>query len=79
MAYGIGGPLFLGNSPVIHAERAGFARSNRTARAWRALSEQSRLELIEQALERPANDDWPAQPVSQTGAQANPDGLPVAL
>lgn len=66
MAYGNDSPLFLGGSLAIHAGRAGFARSRSTARAWRALSEQSRLELIEQALEKPANDDMP-------------DGLPVAL
>ncbi|HEX6218779.1 MAG TPA: hypothetical protein VFZ35_05855 [Sphingomicrobium sp.] len=66
MAYGIGGPLFLGSSPAIHAERAQFARSSRSARAWRALSEQSRLELIEKALENAANDDEPVN-------------LPVAL
>ena len=66
MAYGFESRLFLENGPAIHAERARFARSSRTARAWRGLSDQSRLELVEQALEKPANDDMA-------------DGLPVAL
>ncbi len=66
MAYDFESRLFLENGPAIHAARAGYARSSRTARAWRELSESSRLELIEQALDKPANDDLP-------------DGLPVAL
>jgi hypothetical protein len=65
MAYGIESPRFLDGS-AVSAERARFARSVRTDRAWRELSAQSRLELIEKALEKPANDDMP-------------DGLPVAL
>ena len=66
MAYGFESRLFLENGPAIHAERARYARSSRTARAWRDLNQQSRLELIEDALNKPANDD-------------RPDGLPVAL
>ena len=66
MAYGLESPLLLAESPAIHADRARFARSASTARAWRALNPQSRLELIEKALEKPANDDMP-------------DGWPVAL
>ena len=66
MAYGFEIRLFLENGPAIHAERARYARSSRTARAWRDLNQQSRLELIEDALNKPANDDMP-------------DGLPVAL
>jgi len=66
MAYGFESRLFLENGPAIHAARARYARSTRTARAWREMSEAGRLELIEQALDKPANDDMP-------------DGLPVAL
>ena len=66
MAYDLESRLFLEDGPAIHAARARFARSSRTARAWRKLSETGRLELIEQALHKPANDDMP-------------DGLPVAL
>ena len=66
MAYGFESRLFLENGPAIHAERARHARSTRTARAWRDLNEASRLQLVEKALEKPANDDMP-------------DGLPVAL
>jgi hypothetical protein len=66
MAYGFESQLFLENGPAIHAERARYARSTQTARVWRSLNEASRLELIERALDKPANDDMP-------------DGLPVAL
>ena len=66
MAYDFESRLFLENGPAIHAARARYARSSRTTRAWRELSEASRLEMIEQALDKPANDDMP-------------DGLPVAL
>jgi hypothetical protein len=66
MAYGFESRLFLENGPAIHAARARYARSSRTARAWREMNETSRLEMIEQALDKPANDDMP-------------DGLPVAL
>ena len=66
MAYGLEGRLFLADDPAIHARRARHARSSSTARAWRILNEANRLELVEKALERPANDDMP-------------DGLPVAL
>ena len=66
MAYDFESRLVLENGPAIHAARARYARSSRTARAWRQLSESSRLELIEQALDKPANDDLP-------------DGLPIAL
>ena len=66
MAYGFEGRQFLEDGPAIHAERARYARSSRTARAWRDLNKQSRLALVEDALKKPANDDMP-------------DGLPVAL
>ena len=66
MAYGFESRLFIGNGPALHAERAQYARSTRSARAWRELNERSRLALVEKALEKPANDDMP-------------DGLPVAL
>lgn len=68
MAYGFDSQVFLDGGPEIRAARARYARSTRSARAWRSLSEQSRLELIEQALDTPANDDWPD--VSRTGGQA---------
>ena len=66
MAYGLESRMFLENDPAINAGRARFARSSSTARAWRILNESNRLELVERALQRPANDDMP-------------DGLPVAL
>ena len=66
MAYGFDGRLFLEDGPEIRADRARFARSSYSARAWRDLNAQTRLELVEQALEKPANDDMP-------------DGLSVAF
>ena len=66
MAYGFDSPLRREDGSAINAGRARFARSLRTVRAWRELSAQSRFELIDKALEKPANDDMP-------------DGLPVAL
>ena len=66
MAYGFESRLFLENGPAIHAARARLARSSHSARAWRELTEKSRLELVEKALDKPANDDLP-------------DGLPIAL
>ena len=65
MAYGMEGSRAF-DASAINADRARFAQSARTAREWRELNAQSRLELIEKALSRPANDDMP-------------DGLPVAL
>ena len=60
MAYGLNERLFVENGPAIQA--AGV-RARRTA-AWRALGNERRLALIDEALARPANDI---------------DGLPVAL
>ena len=66
MAYDFEARLFLENGPAIHAERARQARSTRVAKAWRQLTEDSRLAMVDQALRAPAND-------------VMPDGLPVAL
>jgi hypothetical protein len=58
MAYGLSTRAFIENGPVEQVAKADAGRS--TARAWRALDEARRLELIELAL-RPANDclDFP--------------------
>lgn len=53
MAYGHSIRAFIENGPVEQVERIGALRS--TARAWRALDEARRLELVERAL-LPAND-----------------------
>lgn len=53
MAYGHSTRAFIENGPVEQLARIGALRS--TARAWRALDEARRLELVEQALQ-PAND-----------------------
>jgi hypothetical protein len=58
MTYGHSPRAFIEDGPVEQVARVDAARS--TARAWRALNEARRLELIELAL-RPANDvhDFP--------------------
>lgn len=53
MAYGQSIRAFIENGPVEQVEKIAAGRS--TARAWRALDEARRLELIERAL-CPAND-----------------------
>ena len=53
MAYGHSTRVFIENGPVEQVARISALRS--TARAWRALDEARRLELVEQALQ-PAND-----------------------
>ena len=53
MAYGHSIRAFIENGFVDEAAKIGALRS--TARAWRALDEGRRLELIERAL-NPAND-----------------------
>jgi hypothetical protein len=53
MAYGHSIRAFIENGPVEQISRISSLRS--TARAWRALDEARRLELVEQALQ-PAND-----------------------
>ena len=61
MAYGLSTRAFVENGPV--EEMAKLAASRTTARSWRALSEASRLEAIEQAL-RAANDRIDAYPLA---------------
>lgn len=53
MAYGHSIRAFIENGPVEQVARVSALRS--TARAWRALDEARRLELVQQALQ-PAND-----------------------
>ena len=53
MAYGHSIRAFIENGPVEQVARVSSLRS--TARAWRALDEARRLELVEQAMQ-PAND-----------------------
>ena len=66
MAYDFEARLFLENGPAIHAERARWARSTRSRKAWQELSEERRLEAIDSALRSAANDTLP-------------DGFPIAL
>ena len=67
MAYGLNPQLFVENGPTIQAANA-LARSSAAAfRAWRSLSEDGRLQLVDMALSKPANDDDLV------------DGLPIAL
>jgi hypothetical protein len=53
MTYGLSTRAFVEDGPVEQVAKVEEIRS--TARSWRALSETSRLEAIEQAL-RAAND-----------------------
>jgi hypothetical protein len=53
MAYGHSTRAFIEDGPVEQVAKANAARS--TARAWRALDEARRFELVERAL-LPAND-----------------------
>ena len=63
MAYGLRTRAFVEDGPVEQVAKADTIRS--TARAWQALSEACRLEVVEQALRVPAHDrgsrtDWSA-------------------
>jgi hypothetical protein len=61
MAYGLSTRAFIEDGPVEQVARAEAGRS--TARSWRALSDASRLEIIEQAL-RAANDRIDGYPIA---------------
>ena len=61
MTYGLSTRAFIEDGPVEQVAKVEANRS--TARSWRALSEASRLEVIEQAL-RAANDRIDAYPLA---------------
>ena len=61
MTYGLSTRAFIEDGPAVQVAQADTLRS--TARAWRALDEARRLELIEKAL-RPANDRLDAFPLA---------------
>jgi len=61
MAYGLSTRAFIEDGPVEQVAKAKTIRS--TARTWRALSDASRLEVIEQAL-RAANDRIDGYPIA---------------
>ena len=61
MTYGLSTRAFIEDGPAVQVDQADTLRS--TARAWRALDEARRLELIEKAL-RPANDRLDAFPLA---------------
>jgi len=61
MTYGLSTRAFIEDGPVEQVARAEAIRS--TARSWHALSEASRLEVIEQAL-RAANDRIDEYPIA---------------
>lgn len=65
MAYGFNPRLFLENGPAIRANQALARSSSIPFQAWKSFDRERRLQLIEQALRVPANDDC--------------DGLPIAL
>jgi hypothetical protein len=61
MTYGLSTRAFIEDGPVEQVAKAETIRS--TARSWRALSEATRLEVIEQAL-RAANDRIDEYPIA---------------
>jgi hypothetical protein len=61
MTYGHSTSAFIENGPTEQVARVEALRS--TARAWRALNEARRLELIERAL-APANDCLDSFPIA---------------
>src|SRR4051795_9687861 len=61
MTYGLSTRAFIEDGPAVRVAQAGALRS--PARAWRALDEARRLELIEKAL-TPANDCIDAFPLA---------------
>ena len=61
MTYGLNSAAFVENGPAEAALDMQATRS--TARAWRALDRERRLNLIERAL-KPANDLIDAYPVA---------------
>ena len=61
MAYGLSTRVFIEDGPVEQVARIESSRT--TARSWRALSDVSRLEVIEQAL-RAANDRIDGYPIA---------------
>jgi hypothetical protein len=61
MAYGLSPRVFIEDGPELQVAAVQARRS--TARAWRALDEARRLQLIERAL-TPANDCFPTYPLA---------------
>ena len=61
MAYGLSPRAFSEDGPVEQVAEAIFGRSAK--RSWRALSDASRLEAVEQAL-RAANDRIDGYPIA---------------
>jgi len=61
MAYGLSTRTFIEDGPVEQVARIESSRT--TARSWRALSDTSRLQVIEQAL-RAANDRIDGYPIA---------------
>jgi len=61
MAYGLSTRAFIEDGPVEQVARIEISRT--TARSWRALSDASRLEVIDQAL-RAANDRIDGYPIA---------------
>lgn len=62
MTYGLGTRLFIEDGPAARAAEALATRS--AARPWRALTADTRLALIENALQPPANDLIDAYPLA---------------
>jgi len=61
MTYGLSTRAFIEDGPVVQVAKVEAGHS--TARSWQALSEATRLEVVEQAL-RAANDRIDAYPIA---------------
>jgi hypothetical protein len=64
MTYGLNPRLFVENGPAVEARRASTRSSTAGFRAWRSLSENGRIALVDRALQAPANDLIDAYPIA---------------
>ncbi|HET9810551.1 MAG TPA: hypothetical protein VFP53_02500 [Sphingomicrobium sp.] len=64
MTYGLSPTLFVEDGPAVHAVANAAERRSDRFRAWRNLDSTHRLELIERAMNAPANDLLDAYPIA---------------
>ncbi|MFP5330367.1 MAG: hypothetical protein ACLGHC_09585 [Alphaproteobacteria bacterium] len=65
MTYGLSSQLFVEDGPAVQAASAASAHNfARYRRGWRSLDSGHRLELVEKALQSPANDFIDALPIA---------------
>ena len=64
MAYGLDTELFIENGPAVLAANSARLRPASRFLRWRMLDTKDRLEVVERALEAPANDRIDAYPIA---------------